>query len=640
MLSAITKWHGPLAVDTETYPTKLLGISVAPCLNNGDLYDAIYIPFNHYNGSTFISYNSECLEFIRQWLPSQDLIGHNFTYDKTQLKKHLGVRTQHWVFDTRIGAHLSAAPSGPRKYALKELQMEILGWPERGDTELEENVKLKGGKLKNGDHYLADLPILGKYAALDAFSTIELYKKLLPFFNKHNYHDQMTKMMQYNELLQFNTDNGILVNREGLQRAHNRLLKVKDAAQRKVYKELSREIQELEQDWADRRASLYKREYNKLRYLNHPEEWQRFNLNSDSHKREMFYDKLGNTPTLLTESGKPSTSADSVRRFPNSFVEPYLTYEHANTILSSFSNSYLECSSDDSRLHPGFNICGTVSYRLSGFKPYILNAPFDEKRILKHLVCDPGYIGVHADLSAIEPTITAHYSEDPALLKVFGQGLGDIYLDLALALFPNDKELQEGYKTNEPITKEIKDRFARQRKIAKVIQLAVQYGGTGHTVGKNLTNDSIPTTTEEAMEYVRAYWRKFKKVRTFNYQLKELNRRNGYLRNVCGRIIRVPDPEYKDLSNRFIQSSAHDVLIQWVLHIYSMCKEEGIAIRPILLDCHDSTSNQCPMGQAPRLQEIYREALQKVNDELQLCVSIKAEIKLFKTLAGLKGDDL
>ncbi len=171
----------------------------------------------------------------------------------------------------------------------------------------------------------------------------------------------------------------------------------------------------------------------------------------------------------------------------------------------------------------------------------------------------------------------------------------------------------------------------------KVIQLAVQYTGTAHTVAKNLNKDGIPTTKEEAEHYVRSYWRKFKKVAEFNYRLREVNRQQGYLRNVIGRIIQVPDPNYKDLSNRFIQSSAHDVLVLWVLEIYRLCEEGGINIKPILLDCHDSTSNQVPNSQIDACTEIYRLALKNINDKLGLCVTIKAEVKTFQTLAGLKG---
>lgn len=634
------KWDSVIACDIETHPSCILGVSLAS-LNTGE---AIYIPLRVYDKTTntFLEYADKSLSSsLGNWLTDYRLVGHNFTYDKTHLDKQYGVNTK-WIADTRIMWHLASAPAGPRPYGLKDAQVEILGMQEKGSVELKHNIKLNGGKGDGSDMHLADLEVLAKYAALDAYSTIQLYSALSPFFERHDYWWMLEQMMQYNLLLQRNTDEGVLVDVEGLEKAHNRLLRTKEAAKKRFYKELENEIRSLERDWADRRIAEYKRESNKTWYENHPEKWERFNLNSDAHKRELFFEKLGHTPLAFTEGGKPSVDGDSIKRLSGNFVEAYLKYEKANTLSTNFSGPYLSSvirSVYGNRLHPGFNICGTVSYRLSGFKPYLLNAPFDEKAILKNFKCDEGYIGVHADLSAIEPTVTAHYSEDPSLLKVFRDGLGDIYLDLALELFKTDKELHYGYNPNIPITAEIKERFAKQRKVAKVIQLAVQYTGTKHTVSKNLTKEGIPTTVEQADEYVKAYWRKFDAVRKFNYQLREVNRKNGYLRNITGRIIRVPDPEYKDLPNRFVQSSAHDILILWVLSIYGRCKEEGIKIKPVLLDCHDSTSNQVPKEQAERLRQIYASTLDVLNKELGLCVKIKAESKFFTTLAGLKNEE-
>lgn len=628
-------WDHIIACDTETHPDKLLGISIS----NGK--EAHYVPIHHWNKE---KKQWECpsdrslVDGMGMFLMDHALIGHNFTYDKNWLDRYYNISTV-WMCDTRIMWHLSSAPSGPFSYGLKDAQVELLGWNTKGDVELKHNVEQHGGKLKDGDHYLADLDVLSKYAELDALSTYQVFNKLCPFFLEHDYTWMMDLMMEYNLLLDENTRSGVLVNREGMEKAHEQLLKKKEAAKKRFLKELQEPISSLEQDWADRKIASYKRQYNKDRYRTHPEEWQRFNLNSDKDKRELFYDKLRNDVLYTTDSGRASVNGDAIKQMKGAFVESYLKYEKANTITSNFSSSYLKLSAVDSRLHPGFNVCGTVSYRLSGFKPYLLNAPFDERLIMKNLLCDPGYIGVHADLSAIEPTITAHYSDDPALVKVFRDGLGDIYLDLAKELFPNDKELQEGYDPNVPITKAIKERFSKQRKVSKVIQLAVQYTGTGHTVSKNLTKDGIPTTKEEADGYVRAYWSKFRKVKEFNYRLKETNKKQGHLRNVIGRIIRVPDVEYKDLSNRFIQSSAHDILVLWVLEIYRRAKEEGIPIRPILLDCHDSTSNQVPLAHLESTKRIYAESLHSINEQLGLSVTVRAEVKTFNTLAGLKGDE-
>ena len=636
---ALGSWKNhKIVCDIETSPTCILGVALAP-IAPAEL-QAIYIPLKIYDKekNTYTEiHDFKPASAFGSILTRYKLIGHNFTFDKSHLDRHYGVNTN-WVADTRIMWHLASAPAGPRPYGLKDAQVELLGMKERGNTELIGNIKANGGTGKGQDMHLADLEVLAKYAALDAYSTAQLYNKLAPFFDTHDYWWVLDKMMAYNLLLQNNTDSGVLVDVAGLEKAHNRLIRTKEAAKKRFTKELKNEIESLERDWADRRIAEYKRESNKAWYESHPEKWERFNLNSDSHKRELFFEKLGYTPLAFTEGGKPSVDGDSIKRLSGNFVESYLKYEKANTLSTNFSGPYLS-SCRDNRLHPGFNICGTVSYRLSGFKPYLLNAPFDEKAILKNLKCDEGYVGVHADLSAIEPTVTAHYSEDPSLLKVFRDGLGDIYLDLALELFKNDKELHYGYNPNIPITAEVKERFAKQRKVAKVIQLAVQYTGTKHTVSKNLTKEGIPTTVEEADEYVKAYWRKFDAVKKFNYQLREVNRKDGHLRNIIGRIIRVPDPEYKDLPNRFVQSSAHDILILWVLSIYGRCKEEGIKIKPILLDCHDSTSNQVPKEQAERLRQIYTSSLNVLNHQLGLCVKIKAEVKTFNTLAGLKNEE-
>jgi DNA polymerase I-like protein with 3'-5' exonuclease and polymerase domains len=647
-----TMWSpdAPVACDTETaHDSILLGISLSPSRwmpNKDPNPSGIYIPLVQWDGKTFApQVTDEFSVLLLTWLGEQALIGHNFTYDKRFIDR-LGSINSKWVADTRIMWHLSSAPEGPRPYGLKDAQVELLGWEKSNDEELKRNVEARGGNLRNGDHYLASLPILGHYAALDAIATSLVYRRLHRWFSDNDYTWMISKTMEYQLLLERGTEVGIAVDHSLLQTVHDKLNSNKEKYEKDFRKELQGTLQEIEADWRDRHAAVYKREYNRSRYLNNPEEWERFNINSDKHKRELFYDKLRLPITETTPGGKAAVTEDSVvsvlrgtlDNTTRKGLQTYLKYEHINTLTANFTQLYLKHSTDG-RYHPRYNIAGTVSGRLAGFKPHLLNAPFGEKEIMQCFKCDEGWSGVHADLVAIEPTLTAHYSDDPSMLKVFRDGLGDIYLDLALEIFPNDKELKDVYNPRLPVTGAIKEHFARQRKVAKIIQLAVSYNGTGFTVAKNLSAAGIHTTPEEANVLVRQYWRKFRKVAETQYQLRELYRKQGYLVNACGRIIRVPNPEYKDLFNRFIQSGGHDVLVNWVLHIYTICNNRGLQIRPILLDCHDSTSNQCPRDRSDELKEIYKEALQKVNDELELSVPIKMEMKEFHTLAGLKAEE-
>jgi DNA polymerase I-like protein with 3'-5' exonuclease and polymerase domains len=647
-LEIIKGWEGPISADAETAHDRfLLGISLSPFVSRNGI-DAIYLVCCHWQKEDrfFKDYmNVDFYYELAEYLSTEELVGHNTPYDRHWLNEVIGANTK-WIADTRIMWHLSDNPEGSKGYGLKDAQVELLGWSEDNEKALGKCVRSHGGDLKNGDHYLADLDVLAEYACFDAFSTISVFRKLVPFFDKHDYWWMLDRMMEYNLLLDYNTRNGVAVNLTKLKQVNERLGQKRDAAKARFLRILNPEIKELENDWKEEHLSGLKRKSSIELYRNSPHRWRKFNLNSSLHKRDLFYGKLRLPILETTPTGASATNQEAIetaiQTVPEAINSPilktYLTYAKTNYLVNSFTGPYID-SVVDNRIHPGLNICGTVSYRLSGFKPYLLNAPFEEKAVMSCLRVDDGFVGVHADLSAIEPTVTAHFTEDVSLLRVFRDGLGDIYLDLALYLFPNDKELQSGYNPSIPVTEEVKKRFSRQRKIAKVIQLAVQYTGTGHTVSRNLTKQGIPTTVEEANIYVRAYWNKFAKVAEFNRRLAEQHRKHGLVRNVVGRIIQMPWEDHKDLGNRMFQSSGHDVLVEWVLVIYRMARERGIPITPVVLDIHDSTSNQTPVEYKTGLQKIYKDALQEVNDKLQLAVTIKMEMKEFKTLAGLKADE-
>lgn len=242
------------------------------------------------------------------------------------------------------------------------------------------------------------------------------------------------------------------------------------------------------------------------------------------------------------------------------------------------------------------------------------------------------------DFSAIEPTLTAHYSQDPSLLKVFRDGLGDVYLDRALMLFPDDAVLRELYNPNTLITEDVKENLKKQRKIAKIIQLAAQYTGTGRTVSISLTKAGFPTTVAEADKLVARYWESLKPVQRMNEALKALHKKRGYLINAVGRPIRVHPKYEKDVPNRFFQSSGHDILsLLFILKVAELCKERGIVIRPVLLDIHDASATSCLLQQVEDLKKVYTDAISWVNLRLNMTVALKAEVKTFTTLA-IKGD--
>ena len=672
---ATSKWDilSPLVVDVETLGTdpangKLLGIAICPVYAPGC---PIYVCLQWYDQKLSTWHQNANLGAFKSKLEGileqAALVGHNYAYDKLWIESSLGIKT-YWHACTRLMWHMASDPAGPRGYGLKDAQIEVLGWANKGSDELKAQVEARGGKLANGGHYLADKEVLGHYACLDAASTAMLYLELSLFFDYHNYWWMLKKMVEYSWLLQECTTAGIQVDKARLQEQVCTLTDTR-MAYGSLFMELAlKDINRLERMWRDDRATRYTVQAAKERFLSSWDLQKRFNLSSDKDKRELFYYIMKLPITMETKGGKGSTALEalkvSVETFTKKYgskegltelLEAYEQTEQAETLVNNFARPWLGATGGDGRLHPRFNPCGTVSYRISGFKPYLLNAPFDEKDLMSCLKCDEGWGGVHADFVSVEPAVTAHYSQDPSLLKVFREGLGDVYLDLARTLFPADKELQSGYNPNVPITAEIKERFKPQRKVAKIIQLAVQYTGTKYTVSKNLTYAGFPTSLVEADALVKAYWIHFRKIAIMNEALFIRFEKQGYLRNAVGRIIRVPShvkikkkdgsiwekpTRYKDLPNRFIQSGAHDLLSFWVLTIAKYVVERGIQAKPVILDCHDSTSWQAPRKDIEALEQVFREALTELNETIKMSVPIKIEMKRFVTLAGLKGEDL
>lgn len=645
--TATRDWSDVVAADVETHGNawnpdsrRLLGVSFSP---ESPIDVAVYVPFYVFeDGALKDVRKPELLVGLAEWLKDKRLVGHNFSYDWRWLREHEFETS--WHACTRLMWHLADNPAGHKGYSLKDGQRQILGWKDSNDKKLGEHIKAQGGKWtsKQKDFYMAELGVMAEYACDDTRSTIALYRHFKPFFEKYDYWHMLHQMMDYNLIIERNTFYGVPVDVEGLQEALTEAEKQRDKLKKKLDKQLGPHIKEMEAAWLEEKILSYKpgahKEYHVKRLMANPDKWPKFNWNSDAHKRELFYLKLGQPVLYKTDGGQPSVNKDAIKAMQGSWRDPYLEYNKYEYLINNFINPWLE-SVEDGVLHPGFNVCGTVSYRLSGFKPYFLNLPFGELWLMKNFKVPEGWAGVHADLAAIEPTVTAHFSEDPNLLKVFRDGLGDIYLDLALEIFKDDEKLHTLYDPNKPVTNKVKEALSHVRKPSKITQLAVQYTGTGHTVSLNLTKAGLPTDVETAKSYVRAYWRKFRRVSEWEYQLREVNRRLGYLRNIIGRIIRVPDPEYKDLMNRFVQSSAHDCLSLWVLIIDRMVKERKIEARPVLADCHDSTSWIVRVDQKHLLRQVYDDALAEVNETLQLGVTIRAETQFFKTFAGLKAEE-
>jgi DNA polymerase I-like protein with 3'-5' exonuclease and polymerase domains len=616
----------------------LLGVAIA--WRQGSLISTCYIGFNLYNRNSKtlepVDERKELAEAVGPFLKKRHLIGHNIEYDRKWIDASFGISSK-WEADTRLMWHLTDQIQTQRGYGLKAAQKELLKWPESNDKELEESVKMLGGRLSNGDHYLAPFAILGKYACLDVKATLELYENRLPILKWHNYLPFYRRIQKYQKVVQQAADRGVDVDVKKLVENREKLVVNIGLLETEIRDLCSKEIKTLEIDWFKQDLDAYKTSRGLSKFIEDIEKHRKFNFKSNDQKALLFYNVLGLSAPEFTETGKPKTDKNTLAQLDHPVAKLFVQLSEQNKILQMI-DSYLD-SIYESKIQFGYNVAATVSGRLGGYKPYALNLPFDSKEAMGPFKVSNGYIGIHADLKSIEPCFIAAYSKDETLLKVHRDGLGDVYLDFARVAFPSNRALRELYNPMEPITNEIKKEFKKERAACKIVHLAVGYTGTSVTVAKSLTKAGFPTTEVEARRLVSQYWELFHKVKDFSERCKQLRESKKYFHNPFGRLLYVPRHFAKDTMNRLIQSAAHDCLMEWVLLIDKMRKEHCPEMRPVLIDCHDSTSWEVPKEHYEKAKWIFEEALRRISSRLNLGINLSCEIKPFSTFYGLKNDE-
>lgn len=639
-----------VVLDTEHMPdcepdlTALLGISVS-----WSGFDGGYLPVNHWQGSASsvlcrILSESDRIE-LTKILTVKTLNGWNIEHDRLWVDKCFGIASK-WHLDGRVLWYLTDKVQKERGYSLKRAQVELLGWPEAGDQELATSVALAGGSLSKGQHYLAPLEVLARYAVKDAESTKLAIQTILtladPDYNLLKFHDANTN---YAAFLAKTEQAGVLCDEFALRRAVKHYQAEVAKAEANIRIVCATEIGQLEAQWFDKRLEGYKTARGMAQFEAKPQRHPKFNPNSSKQRALLFHDVIGLPVLERTETGLAKMDKNTIAGFDHPAARSFVEVSE-NEKLLQFANQYLEhCRSG--RIHFPHDTVATVSERLGGYAPYDLNMPFGSKPIMSAFSAEPGKIGIHMDLVSVEPCLIAGFSSDEAMLKVYRDGLGDIYLDLCLDLFPIEEANQydsetaklirlfhREYDPNQPPTAETKERFARLRKVSKIIQLAVGYTGTAYTVSRNLNRAGFSTSVDKAKVLVDRYWVKFARIRELSDKLSGLAARKGYIMGLYGRRLYVPNAKRKDALNRFAQHGGHAILREIVLEI-DRTKLPGM--RPLLPDIHDSTSWECDEGDHEACIGIFEAAIRRVNADLSLPVAVRGEIKQFHTFYGLKN---
>lgn len=630
-----------IAVDCETNglyewapDAVLLGVSLAV---KGR--EPVYVVLSQYSHVSNTFYSGEIAlrrDLTRFLARIKNATGANYAFDQDWIEASLGVRPV-YTFDTQIGWHHSDNPYTQRSYGLKALEKDLLGWAETNDKALAQSIKRNGGAKH--ELFKADLDDLAYYAALDAKATLDGTEILEPFFTQHNYARFHDRTARYRDLLRWSTREGMPVDRAALDRwiadAEQKLKDFETAFF--AVPDIAPAVQAVEELALESAMGAYKPGgKGQAALVSDPSRHPRFNFDSNTMLAELFYTHLGLPVLETTASGTPAVHKVALQRMNHPAAQILLQRNELQKALE-YARSYRDVVNPlTSRIHPAFNVTGTLTGRASGFSPNIHQMPIGEEELMACFPVPAGRVGVGGDLTSVEPFFTAYFSDDPTLLKVYRDSLGDIYLDLALDLFPDLTALRAEYDPHQKPSETVKSKFKLYRQIAKLVHLASQYGAGGPKIALILTQNGIPTSPDEGRRLHRLYWKKFRKVKDLEAGLYEMYREDGMIRNLFGRIIRLPDLWCKDLLNRFIQSTGHDALMEWVFAIVRLAEERGLDMVPYILDWHDATYWHCPPSQVEAAEAVLADALAAVNRDFDLPYPLKMSAKRFMTLAEIK----
>lgn len=225
------------------------------------------------------------------------------------------------------------------------------------------------------------------------------------------------------------------------------------------------------------------------------------------------------------------------------FLELYFDYQEARKRCTTYGQSYLNAINPKTgRIHTEFRQLGTDSGRLAcGSKqvntdlaklkglplkrqndttkhcgyPQLQNLPSDE--ITRScFVCESENVFCSCDWSAIESRLGADIYNEPAMIREYLEGSGDMHSLVAKKCFP--KEL-EGIEV-----KDIKKLRPDLRKKAKGPEFAMQFGGSPFAIA-----NSLSCSLSEAEEIADAYWQGFPGIAEFKKRGSRFVRQNGYV---------------------------------------------------------------------------------------------------------------
>lgn len=340
------------------------------------------------------------------------------------------------------------------------------------------------------------------------------------------------------------------------------------------------------------------------------------NLGSPVQLAWLLRERLNLNPVGL--DGEPSTDKEALELLSeqSADVKKLLEIRKLKKLTQAFLPEYLAVHTNG-RIHTTFNVTEARTGRLSSSG--VINIQQTPGDLHKLFIADEGKVLITKDLSAIEPTVLAYYSEDPQLCNLM-INRGDFHSTNAKFMFNLSCDVAE-----------VKKLYPKYRQVAKTVGLAVLYGAGANQVYRTLLQNGLhqfaPADAKAIVYRIRDL---YSGVWKFKTALDSEMEKGATIYNLLGRPIKIQDPQdsYMKSLNTLIQSSASDLLQSSGAEIKQVTGLNFLAL------IHDELVLQSDESQAKEIEKVMERIMTSFNLETKFgLVPIRVEGQVSKLWA-------
>lgn len=631
--------------------------------------------------SVYYNLNGINLTFVKALVDklfTYELSAHNVMFDAAALwrmAKDLE-RPELWanwsVCTYGLYRQLASEGHPSQRWSLEYAQYELLGWERSNKDDVAEWLIAHGFTKRQKDGYVADkaelwrVPpeILGRYCCMDASSTLQLLSYvLLPAVDRFpevmDYHQK--EFMDLTKSILEAFFRGIWIDKEALE-AHVAKLEsdivrltqgILDypAAKSGVEEYNKFKIEEIRAKEPAKLTKAGKESANWVKWkakLEKAEATQHFNLASPTQLNWLLYEWMEFPAKFLTDSGGPSSCEDALLgmgEFGRLIIDERALETELGFIKTCLEKLRFDAAEGRWLLHPQYRNPGTLTERLAGTGGLNVQQLPHSPGYLACWKPRPGNVFIDSDFNSLEQVVLAELSEDKGLWQLYGPDAvpgQDVYLFNAAHYPPTMEAVRKWYDPYNPTPeskKLAKEHCSKERALAKTATLALAYGCGPAKLVESFNVAGFDLDFNEAKDVYDAHWALYGGTKRYEARLKqEWRDRGGWVYNGLRRPKPVAALLEKDLCNRVVQSTGHDLLMKLNSYVRKLRAEHGVNMWPVIPDFHDEILFECAEEDKDKAKCVVEEAYALLNKEVDGKIPLRGSFKVCRSMAEVKED--